>query len=93
MSNLTISDINSAIMHQNWSNEQLNCMAMAIKYAREQLTKRTVWNLELGANVKFVHNRTGRVHVGTVTKINRKKVVVREGRIDWTVPANMLEAA
>lgn len=93
MSNLTISEVNSAIMHQEWTNDQLMSMAMSIKYARERLTKRTVWSLTLGANVKFVHTRTGRVHVGTVTKINRKKVIVREGATNWTVPAAMLSAA
>lgn len=92
MSNLTISDINSAIMHQNWSNEQLNCMAMAIKYAREHLTKQTVWSLTHGAQVKFV-DRGGRTQIGTVTKINRKKVIVKVGMTNWNVPANMLEAA
>lgn len=93
MSNLTISEINSAIMHQDWTNDQLNAMVMAIKYNREQLARRTVWSLTLGATVKFVHNRTGRLHVGTVTKINRKKVIVREGKTDWTVLAAMLSAA
>jgi hypothetical protein len=93
MANLSINEVNSAIMHQEWTNDQLNSMVMAIKYNREQLARRTVWSLTLGATVKFVHNRTGRLHIGTVTKINRKKVIVREGKTDWTVPAAMLSAA
>lgn len=93
MAELKINDITSAIMHQDWTNENLNAMTMAIKYARERLTKKTVWTLTLGADVKFVNSRTGRTHFGKVTKINRKRVIVREGFTNWTVPAAMLEAA
>ena len=93
MANLTIKDINSAIIQQDWTNDELMAMAQSVKYARERLTKRTVWTLTLGADVKFTHTRTGRVHVGKVTKINRKRVIVREGMTNWTVPAAMLSAA
>jgi hypothetical protein len=93
MSNLTISDVNSAIMYQNWTNDELMTMYQAVKYAREKLTKRNVWSLTVGAEVKFTNSRTGRVHVGKVTKINRKRVIVREGMTNWTVPAAMLSAA
>lgn len=93
MSNLTINDVNSAIMHQEWTNDNLNSMVMAIKYAREQLTRRTKRALAVGDTVKFVNSRTGRVHVGKINKINIKKVIVQEGLTRWTVPANMLEAA
>jgi hypothetical protein len=93
MANLSINEVNSAIMHQEWTNEQLNSMATAVKYARERLAKKTVWSLTLGADVKFTNSRTGRVHVGKVTKINRKRVIVREGITNWTVPAAMLTAA
>ena len=93
MSNLTIQDVNSAIMYQEWTNEQLMSMWQAVKYARERLGKKTVWSLTLGANVKFTTARTGRVHVGIVTKIKQKKVIVREGITNWNVPAAMLSAA
>lgn len=93
MSNLTIQDVNSAIMYQEWTNEQLLSMWQAVKYARERLGKKTVWSLTLGANVKFTNTRTGKVHVGTVTKIKQKKVIVREGMTNWNVPAAMLSAA
>lgn len=93
MKTLTISEVNSAIMHQSWTNDQLMSMAMAIKYARNELTRKTRWSLAVGASVKFTHTRTGRVHIGTVEKINIKKVIVKEGQTRWTVPAAMLEAA
>lgn len=92
MANLTISDVNSAIMHQEWTNDQLNSMVGAFKYAREKLTKRTVWQLTHGAQVKFV-DRAGRTQIGEVTKIKQKKVLVKVGAVVWNVPANMLSAA
>ena len=92
MSNLSINEVNSAIMHQDWTNDQLNSMVMALKYARERLTKRTVWTLSHGAKVQFV-DRAGRTQIGTVKKINRKKVIVQVGMTNWNVPANMLSAA
>ena len=93
MADLSINEVNSAIMQQEWTNEQLMSMWQAVKYARERLGKKTVWSLTVGANVKFTDSRTGRVHVGTVTKIKLKKVIVREGMTNWNVPAAMLSAA
>lgn len=92
MAELTLTQINSAIMNLPWTNEQLNSISMAVKFARERLTKQTVWSLTHGAQVQFV-DRAGRKQVGTVTKINRKKVIVRVGMTSWNVPANMLSAA
>jgi hypothetical protein len=92
MSNISINEVNTAIMHQEWTNDQLNSMVMAIKYARERIAKRTVWSLTHGARVQFV-DRAGRTQIGTVKKINRKKVIVQVGMTSWNVPANMLSAA
>lgn len=93
MSNLSINDVNSAIMHQEWTNDQLNSMVMALKYARERLNKRNVWSLRLGADVKFTNSRNGQTMFGKVKKINRKKVIVQVGMTNWNVPAAMLSAA
>jgi hypothetical protein len=93
MTDLTISEVNSAIIHQNWTNDELMSMVAAIKYARERLTKKTVWSLTHGARVKFTNSRNGQTMIGEVKKINRKKVIVRVGMTNWNVPANMLSAA
>lgn len=93
MANLTIKDINSAIMQQDWTNDEFVSMWQAIKYARERLAKKVVWSLTHGADVKFTNSRTGQVLVGKVTKINRKFVKVRVGMTEWRVPAAMLSAA
>lgn len=93
MNTLTIQEINGAITNQIWTNAQIQSMAQALKFAQEQLTRKTRWQLKVGDSVKFANTRTGRIHYGTVNKINIKRVIVQEGTTRWTVPANMLEAA
>jgi len=88
-----IQEVNSAIMFGDFTNEQLDSVISAVKYRRAQIIKanvRTFWN---GDTVKFVHPKTGRVHVGVVAKVKIKNITVREGNTNWNVPANMLEAA
>jgi len=92
----TIQDINSTIIAGNFTNEQLESITMAIKFARNQLATKNKFTFRAGTSVKFVHNRTGQTILGTVEKINRKFIIVREqGKAfgSWRVPANMLEAA
>jgi hypothetical protein len=93
---MNINDVTHAIMFGNYTNEQLNAIAMAITYRRNQLGQATKRSLSLHSNVKFVSSRDNRTVLGTVTKINRKTVLVREDRgnyapLNWRVPANMLE--
>jgi hypothetical protein len=89
---LTIQEINSTIMHGNFTNEELSSIANAIRFNRAQLVKQTKRELTIGANVKFTHPKTGRVHTGQVIKIKIKNVNVLENGISrWNVPANLLE--
>ncbi len=88
---MTISEINHSIMWGNWTNEQLDSMSMAIKYARSQLGKKNKYAFNTGDSVKFVAR--GREIRGTVVKIMQKNVKVKEGYTVWRVPANMLQAA
>jgi hypothetical protein len=93
MSQLSIQDVNSAIMFGSFTNEQLNSIAGAIKYRRSQVAKETKRSIVLGDVVKFVNPRSGRTHQGNVVKINIKNIKVREGFTTWNVPANMLTVA
>jgi hypothetical protein len=93
MSQLSIQDVNSAIMFGSFTNEQLNSIASAIKYRRGQIVKETKRSLMLGDVVKFTHPRTGRTHQGNVIKINIKNIKVRDGVTTWNVPASMLSVA
>ena len=93
MSQLSIQDVNSAIMFGSFTNEQLNSIASAIKYRRGQIGKETKRELGLGSVVKFTHPKTGRVHQGNVVKIAIKNIKVKEGLTTWNVPANLLTVA
>jgi hypothetical protein len=93
MSQLSIQDVNSAIMFGDFSNDQLSSIAAAIKFRRGQIVKETKRSLMLGDVVKFTHPKTGRTHQGNVVKIAIKNIKVREGLTTWNVPASMLTVA
>lgn len=92
----TIQEINSSIIAGNFTNEQLDSIVMAIKFARNQIVKQNRGSMVVGTKVKFTSSRSGRAVFGTVQKVNRKFIIVRENGFNtlggtWRVPANMLE--
>ena len=89
----TIQEINSTIISGVFTNEQLDSIQMAIKFARGQLATKAKFTFRAGSQVKFTNSRTGQIVIGDVTKVNRKFIIVRSGMTNWRVPANMLEAA
>ena len=93
MTQLSIQDVNSAIMFGSFTNEQLDSIVSAIKYRRAQVARENKRSIMLGDVVKFVNPRSGRTHQGNVVKINIKNVKVKEGFTTWNVPANMLTVA
>ena len=93
MSQLTIQQVNSAIMFGDFTNDQLASIAGAIKYRRGQIVKDTKRSLITGDVVRFTHPKTGRVHQGNVVKIAIKNIKVREGFTTWNVPASMISIA
>ena len=86
-------DVFSAISHGDFTNEQLNKIIEAIKYRRSQIGKDAKRGLVIGDVVKFVHPKTGRTHIGSVTRVKIKNIRVLEGNSLGNVPANMLTAA
>jgi hypothetical protein len=89
---MNIKEINTAIMQGNYTNEQLNTIGDAIRFARAQLVVRNKSVLSVGATVKFTSSTRGTIS-GVVKKINRKFIIVDQvGQFrSWKVPANMLE--
>jgi len=89
---MNIKEINTAIMHGDFTNEQLNSITDAIRFARAQLVVRNKSVLTIGSNVKFTSSTRGTIS-GVVKKINRKFIIVDQpGQFrSWKVPANMLE--
>lgn len=87
---MDIKQINTAIITQTWTNDELNSMIDAIKYARVSLLKQNIRAITLQSNVEFDSSKTGRVMRGFVKKIAQKYVTVDTGAGLWRVPANML---
>ena len=93
MSDLTISELNSAIMHGDWSSEQLESMIMAIKYARNQRTRRAASTFWPGDTVKFHDRKRGVTYTGKVEKVKLKFALVVTPTTRFNVPLSILEAA
>jgi hypothetical protein len=95
--NMTLQEINRAIIAGTFTNEDLNSVSDAIKFARSQIATKNKSTLKLGTSVKFTSARSSQTIFGTVEKINRKFIIVREqGKAfgcNWRVPASMLSVA
>ena len=92
---ISVENINQTIIRGDFTNDQLDSIIMAVKFARNTIAKRNKSSLWVGDTVKFTSSRRGELIMGTVQKINRKFIVVRENgnrNLTWRVPANMLEA-
>lgn len=89
---MNIDEIKSAIMFGGLTNEQLESVVAAVKYARSQLTQQTRRSLRVGDTVRFTSSRLGSTYTGSVEKIAIKYVNVRTSQGVYRVPANMLEA-
>ena len=89
---MNIKQINTAIMQGDFTNEELNSIGDAMRFARAQLVVRNKSVLTIGSNVKFTSSTRGTIS-GVVKKINRKFIIVDQpGQFrSWRVPASMLE--
>ena len=86
-------EIARAIIASNYTNDELNNISDAIRFARAQMIHKNTGSLVIGTKVKFTHPKTRAVHYGVVKKVKIKNVTVLEnGTLNWNVPANMLEA-
>jgi hypothetical protein len=83
--------ITNALVQGTFTNEELQSVIEAVKYARAKLGKATKRSLSVGDNVQWVSSRNGLTVKGTVRKIAIKNVQVATAQGIWNVPANMLE--
>ena len=96
---MTLQEINRSIIAGTFTNEDLNSIGDAIKFARSQIASKNKCVLTKGSKVKFTNSRSGMVVIGQVEKVNRKFIIVRENKpgsfisTNWRVPASMLSAA
>jgi len=88
---LSISEVNSAIMTQVWTDVELRSMIDSVQWNRSRLAQRIKGSITVGDNVEFTSSKTGRTMRGFVTKVAIKYVTVNTGMGLWKVPANMLK--
>lgn len=88
---MKVQDINSAIISGIYTNDDLNSIINAIKFARAQLTKQQARALRVGDQVRF--SSRGNTFFGTIERVKLKNAFVKVGMSSrFNVPLNMLEA-
>jgi hypothetical protein len=87
---MNVQDINTALVTGSFTNDQLQSVIDAVKFARSRLANVTKWSLKVGSEVKFTSSKSGITMQGKVTKIAIKYVTVSTAQGLWRVPANML---
>ncbi len=88
---MKVQDINSAIISGIYTNDDLNSIINAIKFARTQLTKQQARALRVGDQVRF--SSRGNTFFGTIERVKLKNAFVKVGMSSrFNVPLNMLEA-
>jgi len=89
---MKLQEIRHAIKFGSFTNDELNTLSDAIRFARTELVHEVKRGLSIGDNVTFTSSRTGKDVTGVVEKIAVKYVTVRTIEGGWRVPANMLTA-
>ena len=82
----------TAINNTGFTNQQLDEIADAVKYARASLGHYVAKTLRPGTQVKFTSSKNGKVYLGTVDSIKIKNAIVTTALGRYRVPMNMLEA-
>jgi phage gpG-like protein len=89
---MDFSQIVNSINNTSLTNQQLDEIAQAVKYARAQLASRVSRSLSEGDTVQFRSNKNGRTISGTLESIKIKNAIVATPLGRYRVPMNMLEA-
>jgi hypothetical protein len=90
---MNVMEINTEILQGGFTNEQLNSINDAVRFARARLADQTKRTLRIGSQVKFTSNRNGATYKGTLESIKIKNAIVATQMGRYKVPMNMLEAA
>jgi hypothetical protein len=88
---MNVSQINTAILTGSFTNDELNSIIDAVRFARNQLAQTVKFQVRAGTRVKFYSTKRGINVEGTVTKMAQKYATVSTSQGLWKVPANMLE--
>ena len=90
---MNVDQIVTELMRGTLTNDDIERVAQALKYARSQVGKTIKRQLTPGASVKFYHPKQNFYIAGTVNRIKQKYVLVDTPRGRYNVPANLLEPA
>ena len=93
MSQLSIQDINAAIIGGTFTDSQLSSIIDAVRYARANLVKQARHAIPVGSDVQFYSTKRGITLRGKVAKVALKYATVSTGQGLWKVPMNMLSVA
>jgi uncharacterized Fe-S cluster protein YjdI len=90
---ITEFDIRGAIISGNYTANELDGIAQALKFARARLAQRQIRACVKGDQVRFTNPKTGAIFCGTVDRVKIKNVIVSTPQGRYNVPANLLEFA
>ena len=88
---LTFSNCKTLILDMD--TEQLDELIHTIKYRRDEINRELKDSFVVGDKVWFTHSRDNKTINGTVSKVNRKRLVVKEDNNEWmawNVPPSIL---
>ena len=88
---MELTNVIMAINNTGFTNQQLDEISAAVKFARAQLGHRVARTLKAGDRVRFT-GRGGRVLTGLVNSIKIKNAIVVTSEARYRVPMNLLEA-
>jgi hypothetical protein len=90
---MSVNQIVAELMSGALTNDDIDQVTQALKYARAQVGREVKRQLAPGASVKFYHPKQNFYIAGTVNRIKQKYVLVDTPRGRYNVPANLLEMA
>ena len=90
---MNVNQIVAELMSGSLTNEDIEKVAQALKYARAQVGKTVKRQLQPGVSVKFYHPKQNFYIAGTVNRIKQKYILVDTAQGRYNVPANLLEIA
>ena len=90
---MSVNHIVTELMSGVLTNDDIEQVTQALKYARAQVGREVKRQLAPGASVRFYHPKQNFYIAGTVNRIKQKYVLVDTPRGRYNVPANLLEPA
>ena len=90
---MSVNHIVTELMSSTLTNDDIEQVTQALKYARAQVGREVKRQLAPGASVRFYHPKQNFYIAGTVNRIKQKYVLVDTPKGRYNVPANLLEPA